>query len=607
MTDGSEQTPLPEWIRSTTDPVSNFSFIASIDLTRDLRSILTGILPGQAIPTFLHEAMHHWGFTSAVGTGLALLQLRARTAAYKLHKVSANRHRAVLKIKRVNQKARDLLQPHDERLLVRSVAANLLRYDLANNALAPLVEGIALISEFDTFNQDGSETTTMPLWWAQLFTLGDVPASIRSRAFLAELTSARLGENFIKRKLDLFSQPLASASGPYLIGYLCLRRVWKQCAVADARFKDPEVFLTYTSFMIFGDLELTRILLDPSIPVYQVAGRALRRMHERLTNLPTDLENKWSHLIDERSRHASLARDQKTQSVKEQLLKEMNAPPEVTDIDALRFNTRHEAIQGSLAISAALKELTTVNDFTADEVIAFLNSRTIKGRELLRIGSAEADLRSDGKCITIYDMHGSEYRMAATSGTVAFDRRSGRIELLISMARNFRVLVAFVDQNVVGTTFWGKVPAAQIEALLSDARSQRDLAQYEVGMRQWTSQIVQDEELDVTIRRARQRLWRIADRVFHELTFPSHLQSTPWERMQKAGIFEFLEYDEDLLEALALTSLGCSTRLNPVSIRQLVTDRLGHASDLFSRLAEIMCSLDLECNLTDHEHPTCDI
>lgn len=597
-----------EWVRSSTDPVTNFSFIGSIDLTRDLGAILKGILPGSALPIFLHEAMHHWCFTSYVGSALAILQLRARSAAYKLEQISSGCYRAVLQIKLPNQKVRDLLQPYDERVLIRGVAANLLRYEAARFALAPVMEGIALMSEFDTSSNEASDTITMPLWWAQQFAVGDVPTTIKSRAFLVELTSARLAPAYVRRKLDLLSQSIRSSQGAYLPGYLCLRRIWTESAHADGRFKDPEVFLTYLSHIVFGDLELTRILLDPMVPIYQVAAKVVQRVHHRLAQIPVDLENKWSRLTAERKRHSDLRLNgASVTSVHDQVLKEMNAPLEVTSVDALRFNTRDEAIRGSVIFDAALTELSNVSDLAVDDTIVSSNIMALEGRELLRIGSAPADLECDGTYISIYGEHGVQYKLSALAGTASFERRSGNVELVISMARVFRALLVFVDKNVVGASYWGRISAEQANALLRVTRLQEDVAQLEAGMREWTTRVVQDLELEATMTRLRRRISLVADRAYRHLSLSCHVRAAEWTHMENAGLFEFLDYDEDLLEAIAVVGLGCSVRLTSASIRQLLNARFGDADTTLTRLAASLSPLKLGCSLIDNESPTCDI
>ena len=69
--------------RSWTDPLTNSTFLAEVELEQYLRSLF---MSGDEAPpdvqlAFFHEAMHHWCFHSPVGATLAFLQMRARRRA----------------------------------------------------------------------------------------------------------------------------------------------------------------------------------------------------------------------------------------------------------------------------------------------------------------------------------------------------------------------------------------------------------------------------------------------------------------------------------------------------------------------------------------------
>src|SRR5688572_3878102 len=65
--------------RAWTDPVTNATVLSGAEFLKSLGNfIVPGTLPSSCLASFLHEAVHHWCFSSPVGTALALLQFRAR-------------------------------------------------------------------------------------------------------------------------------------------------------------------------------------------------------------------------------------------------------------------------------------------------------------------------------------------------------------------------------------------------------------------------------------------------------------------------------------------------------------------------------------------------
>jgi hypothetical protein len=249
----------------------------------------------------------------------------------------------------------------------------------------------------------------------------------------------------------------------------------------------------------------------------------------------------------------------------------------------------------------------TVGDLAIDDVIVGSNTMALEGRGLLRIGSAAADLDCDGKSISVYGEHGVLLKLPALAGTASFDRRPGKVELVISMTRIFRALLVFVDKRVVSVTHWGRTSDQETNSLLRATRSQEDVAKHEDGMRQWTTRVVQDLKLDATMMNLRRRVSRGADHALRGLSLSCQVPASEWAHMETAGLFEFLDYDEDLLEALALVGLGCSVRLTSASIRQLLNARVADADTTLTRLGASLSPLKLGCSLIDNESPSCDI
>jgi hypothetical protein len=95
-------------MRSLTDYITNQTVLSSTELKDALPRLLQPeeSLPLSILPTFLHEATHHWCFSSQVGTTLSLLALRGRLRALQ---------------------AIEATNPHEREDLERSAAEDLTR------------------------------------------------------------------------------------------------------------------------------------------------------------------------------------------------------------------------------------------------------------------------------------------------------------------------------------------------------------------------------------------------------------------------------------------------------------------------------------------------
>jgi hypothetical protein len=242
-------------MRNITDAFSN-QVIFSPEQIRDwLPGLMQpeGRVPTDFLPAFLHEATHHWCFSSPVQTVITLLGMRARVEAFLAIEASTSTERA-------RWEAR--------------AAEDLFRADTALEIYRPLAEGLATFAEFDTYTSRFNRTIPAPFAWAMRF-YG------RSQQTWARLIEVRLAEDILRRKESLLAQPLSCQdSGGYLAGYMTIRQMlrylpgsWKADRFLQAAYR-----------WFYEDEALIALLLDSSLRAPDSISAIYRYMSERILN-----------------------------------------------------------------------------------------------------------------------------------------------------------------------------------------------------------------------------------------------------------------------------------------------------------------------------------
>src|ERR1700694_568515 len=239
--------------RSYLDLPTNVGLIARLSATRNLGNFLVQRLPEDFLLVFLHEAMHHWCFHSALGFAMAGLYERA---AVNSAKFAASVHgESSLSIGESG---------HIPEL--ENAFHNLLRFDVACRIMMPFIEGLALFCEFDV-QPEIEIGSPIPVSMASTL-FGGFPDSKRNKPgdlFSARLLKFRRTEEMIDRKHRvLLMDPTPSAS-PYLAGYLSVRSTWSAAAAFCPALARASVFATFLRNYIFEDLGLVRCLLKTDI------------------------------------------------------------------------------------------------------------------------------------------------------------------------------------------------------------------------------------------------------------------------------------------------------------------------------------------------------
>ncbi len=229
---------------SQVDPVLNIAWLSDIQPEDMLTLLSKRRAPAESLPTFLHEATHHWCFRSPVGSSLAFLQMRARRDSL-LFALDLNSSRSAF-----------------------DVAEDVRRYESATYALRPLAEGLALFAQFDV-EHGGWPGISIPMSNAAVFYgdwhrgQGGLSLTRFRDGMHRALFEARLAKATQQKKVQLLATPINYRDGGYLPGYLAVRNLWLHACGRTEHFADSDLFLTYLRRFFYCDLGLVNVLLDP--------------------------------------------------------------------------------------------------------------------------------------------------------------------------------------------------------------------------------------------------------------------------------------------------------------------------------------------------------
>jgi hypothetical protein len=255
--------------RSFTDPLSNLVVLPSVDIRRHINEICNKDLPLEFLPSFIHEATHHWCFTSPVGVTMLLLFFRARRHAMKFLADRGHSHRDV---------GWDALDA-------------VVRYEFAQELMRPLSEGIALFAEHDA-SVGHTEIISGPMkFGGALFAQGVAVRSGKPWENLPlVLAGSRLSRQHIRRKADLLMQPFSCSHGGYLPGYLNVKNIWLILTLHHKTFyfHDSDFFLQYLRSVFYDDWSLVDCLLDDESYDVGALGPIVDRLQVRMNDLVAD-------------------------------------------------------------------------------------------------------------------------------------------------------------------------------------------------------------------------------------------------------------------------------------------------------------------------------
>jgi hypothetical protein len=489
-------------------------------------------LPVETFSSFIHEATHHWCFTSPVGTALSFLYLSAVKQTLRV----------------LEKRSENLEQALDD----------LCTFDVVARFLRPLNEGLAQFAEYDVRPSETADLASPPL----LATLGhlfrlrdrlDYTASDwreRSYKFQDDFVKWRVSRRTIDRKSELLLQPLEAESSAYLLGYLTIKQLWKNAARFYEELQSADVFLIFVRKLIFGDYALVEPLLDRKRKPQARAVDFARQLHTRLQTIrvmPFADETPWSEF------EAIL------QSPPREALRGLNV---ADPIPFAALDTTKSVKRGVKLYRERFREVAQIEPFANVPPDLFFDF--VRERHLMWMGDVAARWESTGKNVgrvKIDDAVVFEKFNLTKSDDEGLDAL--RLDLYVDLYRGFQATtIGDARSGVFGLAIVDSIPEATRHEMFA-ARLDR------ARIVRWTG-IFQRTMADVigrtNYKKVMKKFWTAPMRKLLTQTyigFAVDFEEKAERLLLKEGFAGVLENDPDLVRNVAAISLAASADLSP--------------------------------------------
>jgi hypothetical protein len=532
-------------VRSLTEYITNQTVLSSTELEAVLPKLLQPEepLPLSILPTFLHEATHHWCFSSRVGTALSVLAMRGRLRALQATEATNRREREDLEI---------------------DAAEDLTRAEVTRELLKPLAEGLATFAEFDVLPTLRAPAIPAPLRWAVQICARDLVSlprgsqewvSRRNEATMETakaLLTVRTDFAVRNRRIDMLQQPLSCSNAPidhpsrgkegYLAGYLTIKSFWRRLALVNPKLQMADFYLLFLYEYFYEDAELTRLLLDRNLRAPESLAPITYHIRDRL------LEPVEKAVIDEFCARMMDARN--AAHANDVLL----FPSHPSDLDPI---VRAQAMWQEVVGERANPSGPIPSD--ASSQFALFSQALIDGRDLLYVGSLAVEARVDSELTTLELPQGDTIRIQTDPGapqgkfvahvTVCIGTRSG-YHIVYLMNREKTLLALQITP-----------PAASRNEHISIRRAVLGREAAELCNLVITSKQSEIDELR-ELTRVDGYVGQTTD-LLDEIYEPAALITIPVEVLEEAlikarqdGIYGLLDHREDLVLALAIMRRG---------------------------------------------------
>lgn len=498
------------------DPVGNDTVIPSDAFLDILAKLVQGRFPPRLLPSFLHEATHHWCFDSPLGYLVAGFFLRSRQHALTFGTSTEN--------------AWDLLDDY-------------LRYWTTVRLLRPLAEGMALFAEHD-LNSSPDEELFPAYFNFALTKVGrtrDLNASLSEaeQTFNAELFALRTGGESLARKMDLYVRPLTGEDG-YLVGYLTVKFLWKLLIQKSSRFLQPGLYLCFLRARIYESEAIQLAVADPGSHDQQIPSTISTAIQKQLYSL-VDVTDEEAREFERRT----LGRNFDFRSYPFE-----NGAQ--TPVEAA-----HEALQRSLAPGDGDDEL--------QRSLTYDNTNTFNRRHLMRVFSIDVLLKQhpSGR-LSVHDVARTAplpfLNLVPEAPLTSLEAR-GTLEYHVSFTLGTELFLLFVDGQIIAS-----LPArcGDTEALLAYAYPALDtLRQQRDKTNSVMRSILDDASTAAIAQWADEAIADSVDRIYRRLalhTTTDEAEDVLAETLADNGLWAILG-EERLLRAVAVTSALTSHRM----------------------------------------------
>jgi hypothetical protein len=578
--------------RSWTDLASNVTHLGGVQLADHLDDLVTpGSGPSSLLLGCLHELTHHWCFLSSVGVTITGLTFRIADAIAG------------------EQKHREELVLHD-----------LVAYRTVTALMRPLVEGLALFAEFDINSIGRSRIFSRPLVMGiNLFARpgllidplaedGNFPASEfpgglnASLSMIGELRPVRLSKDGIRRKVNVLAKRADQDPDGYLIGYLSVKGLWRLLRQrCDRLYTETDLAFAFMRSFFFHDQKLIEILLTPRRErVEELANRIHKHLGRRMGQLADvtaeDIDAFENHVLNETPLESAAW-----------------APCLHISADEWKRGQRAYAkrLRVLLADPVGKSARTGLPGFRDEVRNAF--SLMVRRRHIIRLGAqtVQIDVDQDGQYVV---RHGDQELLRGHARHAAVQSGDGTIELVFSAASSsgmHRAITVYGPDSLVDIVIPGVKP--------DDDDLQHELAL--LGMQHYPSAMFVeygeriDRLIDSFAAESRlapelERIQRLAPDVAKNLHLENGFISVPDEHLPEAlqllddgGVYAFLGYDRDLLEALII--IGVAAPLMPfraLLLRELADHGFADPAAIWRGLVECEARTGLAVVNADDEY-----
>lgn len=565
--------------RSTTDLFTNQTIFSSSELLARLPELIDphSSPPSSLLPTFLHEATHHWCFTSTVGTAIAILGMRGRVSALR---------------------ALEAESPQEMKFWEDHAADDVTRAEIASLLLRPLAEGIATFLEFDFAISQHSPVVPAPARWAAMFcarnqVTGSAKTRIRRRMNIAhltwaELSTARQSERMQRKKEALLAEPLScELSDGYLVGYLIIKAIWEYWWSHHCRFGEPEVFLLKIYDIFYEDIEFVRLLLDQSTSI--PASLAPLEQH-----LAKRLEYAFGASKDSLHDFFESLKSQQSRTHKDRKSKGGVLPlSDLVDNDpSARFRSIWNVVMGGPITDLP----SNPTDWSHWQYAAQASHMIGHGRELLDLGALPVQLSAE-KTKTVVEVEGRAVAHLRTFTGATLGRTSGEVHVLLNIRSGQNVVAAFSPklQLVALQTTPKKNKAGEVLAARSAIARVRGAASFHAFMLEKKSALSGLREfsrLPGYFRQTRERL--------NGLYVPTALRYVPTSvlpelvpKMLTDGVYGAFDFETDPVRALAVIGSTAHHYWRPEGLRRRFEEEGLDYDLVMARLRECSRSTNL--------------
>ena len=549
--------------RSWTDIVTNVCNLSPARVEEDFDALMGwGSLPPDLLPSFLHEATHHWCFLSPVGYVLAVLELRAR-------------RNGVLLFNAVGDK-----QTLQDRLL-----DDLSRYEMATTVLRPLAEGLALFAEFDAISGPQSSVLSAPAEMAgYFFGLRDVLHEHLIAIYETHRTpleAMRRSYQCFRRRRALLQEPLDLSSDGYLAGYLTVRNLWLHISHSSVRLlNESDLFLMYLRSFFYDDYGLVQLLLAPAgdlVGPYAVAQHLAERF-DRLAEVDED---------NLRAYEAAIQAHGETTPEQRRVDDDVSA--------ALSRSLMVEESEHSAGVQLATQLIDQTEQVDLESVeglMALWDAEVLSSRDIMYLGSlpARVVVKPDGMCVVTTEGGASQQLAARPQANPGEDE--GSIDILFSATTRIKARASAVwrGRELAALTFGGP-DALTVEARTRFSRLRTSQQGVQIGTSEMNDTMGKAIRAESYLRSELDEIRGTAREVTETIYGNMSLLGVPDDRRQGVaqsladnGLAELLDWDADTVDSLALLGLAWSMRLRRPDIEHLFSERNLQLSTALSAL-----------------------